>query len=296
MVVKKTKTKKKTTKKTTSTKRKKTLPFVKMHGTGNDMIILDCIKKNVATNPGPLARKLCNRKTGIGADQLLVLSKSRKADYSMRVFNVDGTEAEACGNGIRCIIHYLHNAKYTTKKELNIETLAGIRATKFSGRNVQVDMGEPIMKGKEIPVNLSGRVVNRPLKLETKEFRITCLSLGNPHCVIFHEDLDSIQIDRFGPQIETNSIFPKKANVSFVNVLGKNEIEMRVWERGAGETLSCGSAASAVAVASVLNGFTERKVNIAMPGGKVDVEWSQKDNRIYLKGPAELVCKGEIYI
>ncbi len=157
-------------------------------------------------------------------------------------------------------------------------------------------MGDPIMKGKEIPVNLSGRIVNRPLKMEMRDFRITCLSMGNPHCIIFQENLAEFDLEHFGPMIETYHIFPKKVNVSFVNVLSKNELQVRVWERGAGETLGCGTAACAANVASVLNGFTERKVTVQMPGGKLDVEWNQKDNHIYLRGPAELVCKGEVYL
>lgn len=293
-------TKKKTTAKKLAAKktsRAKKVPFTKMQGIGNDVLIIDCTKSTAhATNPSHLAKKLCNRHTGIGADQLMVLSKSRKYDYAVKTFNADGSEAEVCGNGLRCLAKYVREMKYTTKKEIVFETVVGPRETKVSSKAIEVDMGEPIMKGKDIPVNLSGRVVNRPLKMEAKDFRVTCLSVGNPHCIIFQDNLADFNLERFGPMIENHNVFPKKANVSFVNILSKNDAEVRVWERGAGETLGCGSAASAVCVAGVLNGFTDRKIKIQMPGGKLEVEWSTKNNHIYLKGPAEIICKGEALV
>lgn len=285
---------KKTIKKT-SKRRAKTRPFVKMHGIGNDAIIIDCLKQS-AGSPSHLARKLCNRHTGIGADQLILLTKSRKADYGARFFNPDGSEAEMCGNGIRCLARYVKDSGLSSKKQLRIETAAGIKDVVFKGKSIEVDMGEPRMKGKEIPVNLSGRVINRPLKFETKEFRITCLNVGNPHCVIFQENLDEFEVDRYGHVIENHHAFPKRINVSFVNVLSRNEIHMRTWERGVGETLGCGSAACAAAVASVLNGFTGRKVNVQQPGGKLEVEWNRKDNHIIMRGPADMVFKGEVQL
>lgn len=276
-------------------KRPKSRPFIKMQGVGNDFILFDCLHQTIQ-NPNHLARKLCNRHTGIGADQMILLLKSSKCDFSMRSFNADGSEAEMCGNGIRCVARYIKDAGLSSKRELAIGTLAGPRNVKFHGKLVEVDMGEPIMKGKDIPVNLSGRIINRPLKTETKDFRITCLSMGNPHCVTYHEDLQSLPVDRFGTLLEHHSIFPKRANISFVNVISKNEIHMRVWERGAGETLGCGTAACASTVASVLNGFTDRKVTAALPGGKLEVEWDVKDNHVYMRGPAEMVYRGEIVI
>ena len=273
----------------------KTRPFVKMQGIGNDAIIFDCLKHSIA-NPTHLARKLCNRHTGIGADQMILLLKSRKHDFAARFFNADGSEAEMCGNGIRCLARYIREAKISTKKELVIDTTAGPRMVRQAGKLFQVDMGEPIMKGKEIPVNLSGRVINRPLKTEAREFRITCLSMGNPHCITFHEDLDALPVGRLGPMLENYSIFPKRANISFVNVTGKNEVHLRVWERGVGETMGCGTAACAAAVAAVLNGFTERKTTVILPGGKLEIDWSTKDNHVYLRGPAEVIYQGEIAI
>lgn len=270
-------------------------PFVKMHGLGNDVVLFDCTK-NIFANPTHIARKLLNRHTGIGGDQLVLLTKSRKADFGMRIFNNDGSEAEMCGNGIRCLARYIKDAKLSVKKELKIETPAGIRGARFIGNAVEADMGEPQMKGKDIPVNLSGRIINRPLKIESKDFRITCVSIGNPHCVVFHEDVANFDVKRFGPLLENYHLFPRRINVSFVNVVSKNELSMRIWERGAGETRSCGTAACAATVAGVLNGFAERKVTIIQPGGKLEVEWSRKDNHIYLKGPAETVFKGLIAI
>ncbi|MFH0800277.1 MAG: diaminopimelate epimerase [Pseudomonadota bacterium] len=270
--------------------------FVKMHGLGNDAILFDCLHHAAFQNPNHLARKLCNRHTGIGADQLILLLKSGKCDFAMRIFNADGSEAEMCGNGIRCLARYIKDAGISSKKELNIATPAGPRIVRHMGKVMDVDMGEPIMKGKDIPVNLSGRIVNRPLKTEVKEFRITCLSMGNPHCVTFHEDLQAVPVERLGPLLENHSIFPKRVNVSFVNVISRSEIHMRVWERGAGETLACGTAACASAVASVLNGFTDRKMTVVPPGGKLEVEWSTKDNHVHMRGPAEMIFKGEIVV
>jgi len=279
----------------TTTRRTKARQFVKMHGNGNDVIILDCLKQSVGSPPH-LARKLCNRHTGIGADQLMLLGKSRKADFGARFFNPDGSEAEMCGNGIRCLAKYIKDEGLTAKKEFTVETNAGIKKLVFKGKLIEVDMGEPRMKGKEIPVNLSGRVINRPLKFDTKEFRITCLNVGNPHCIVFQENIDEFDVNRYGPIIEHHHAFPKRINASFVNVLSRNEIHMRVWERGVGETLGCGSAACAAAVASVLNGFTGRKVNVSQPGGKLEIEWNRKDNHIIMRGPAELVFKGDIQL
>ena len=276
-------------------RRPKARQFVKMQAVGNDAIVLDCLKTAVA-NPTHMARKLCNRHTGIGADQLMLLTKSRKADFGVRFFNPDGSEPGMCGNGIRCIARYVKDWGLSAKKQLTFETSSGIKPVNIRGKMIDVDMGEPRMKGKEIPVNLSGRVINRPLKLETKDFRITCLNVGNPHCIIFQEDLAEFDINRFGPMIEHHHVFPKRANVSFVNVVSRNEIYMRVWERGVGETLGCGTGASAATVASVLNGFTGRKVLVHLPGGKLEVEWNRKDNHITMSGPAEVVFVGEIAI
>jgi len=280
---------------TTKARKPKARTFVKMHGVGNDVILFDCLKAPI-NNPPHAARKLCNRHMGIGADQLLLLTKSRKCDFGMKVYNADGSEAEMCGNGIRCLAKYIKDERLSAKKELCIETLSGPHVVKNVGKLFEVDMGEPIMKGKEIPVNLSGRIINRPLKTEIKDFRITCLSMGNPHCITFHDNLENLPLDKYGPLLENYSIFPRRVNASFVNVISKNEIHMRVWERGAKETLGCGTAACAAAVASVLNGYTDRKMTVMLPGGRLEIEWDPKDNHVYMRGPAEMVYKGEVAI
>jgi len=270
--------------------------FVKMQSCGNDFVIFDCTK-TLFSNPQHTAKKVLNRHTGIGGDQLILLVKSRKADFGMRTFNQDGSEAEMCGNGIRCLARFILDSKFSSKKELMIETPAGIKSVRFVGVNmIEADMGEPKMKGKEIPVNLSGRVINRPIKVEAKDFRITCLSIGNPHCIIFHDEIKTVQVEKYGPVIENYSIFPKRANVSFVNVLSKKDLQMRIWERGVGETRSCGTAACAATVAAVLNGYSDRKVTVEQPGGSLGVDWNREDNHIYLRGSVEVVFTGEIAI
>lgn len=272
----------------------KKIAFTKMQGTGNDHVIIDCLKSRLS-NPQRVARRLCNRKYGIGADQLLILGKSRHADFKMLIFNADGSEAEMCGNGIRCLGRYIREKKYTQKREMQIETLAGVRLVKVTSKSVMVNLGNPKLKGKEIPCNLSGRIINRPLKIESKDFRITCLSLGNPHCVIFQENLENIDLEKFGPLLESYHLFPQRTNVSFANVTTPHELRVRVWERGVGETLSCGTAAAAVLVASVLNGFTDRSAKVYLPGGKLDVEWDRETNDVWITGPAELVFEGVYY-
>lgn len=275
--------------------RSKTRPFVKIYGGGNDFVLINCLDKPIS-GPAKVSRKLCNRRIGIGADQLLLIRKSRSADFRMQIFNPDGSEAETCGNGLRAGMKFLQHEGLTKAKEVAFENLGGIKIVKSLGRNFRVDMADPVMKGKEIPVNLSGRIVNRPLKVENKEFRITCLSMGNPHCVIYTEELDNFPLSEYGPLLETNSIFPKKTNVEVVQVLGREQIKMRVWERGAGETLGCGSGACAAAVASVLNGFTGRKVTVDQPGGKLVVDWDVKTSHVFLTGDAEVSFVGEVQI
>jgi diaminopimelate epimerase len=262
-----------------------------MVATGNDFVLFDCMKWK-PEKPNSLARQILNRRYGIGGDQMLLVMASRKADFKMQAFNPDGSEAEMCGNGIRCVGRYVATSGLTRKKEFTIETLAGIKTLKGTSKTFTVDMGEPKMKGKEIPVNLSGRIINRPLKMESKEFRITCLSMGNPHAVIFMEDLANFQVSKFGPMIETFHIFPRKTNVEFANAISDKEIQMRVWERGTGETDGCGTGACAVALAGVLNGHTGRHVTISQPGGKVEVHWDKDNNHVYMSGPAETLYTG----
>lgn len=291
------------------------IPFTKMQGLGNDFIVIDN-RKGIYKNIGKLSARLCDRRFGIGADQLLLLSNSGKADFRMRIFNADGSEVEMCGNGIRCLAKYIWDNKLTQIKKdsqpsLAIETRAGIIRPERSGRLVKVDMGEPILEPEKIPVNLrsgvrgqgsgsnsslitrhSSLVKNFPIKIDGEIFKITCVSMGNPHAVIVVKDLNSIPLETIGPMIEKHKLFPKRTNVEFIQIADRKNIEMRVWERGAGETLACGTGASAAAVASYLLGLTERRVTIHLKGGRLLINWSSKDDHVYMTGPAETVFEG----
>ena len=278
-----------------------------MHGLGNDFIVIDCRRKNIKGLPG-LVKKLSDRHFGIGFDQALILLLSRKADFRMDIYNADGGKVEMCGNGIRCLAKYIWDRKLSRKNVLAIETPAGIIKPRKVNSLVQVDMGEPILEAKDIPVNLSGKVIKYPLKIDGREvsshiphptshipfFEITCVSMGNPHCVIFVDDVDKLPVSRYGPLIENNPIFPKRTNVEFIQVINNKRLKMRVWERGSGETLACGTGACAAAVAANLNNLADRKVTIHLAGGDLRVEWSENDNHVYMTGPAVEVFEGVI--
>lgn len=264
--------------------------FTKMHGLGNDFIVLDFRKKDVK-NAGRLVKKLSDRRFGIGFDQALVLKDSKAADFRMDIYNSDGGRVEMCGNGIRCLASYIWKRGLSRKPALEIETLAGIIRPEKKGGLVRVDMGTPVLEGSLIPARMEGLIKDYPLTALDREFRVTCVSMGNPHCVIFVDDVDSFPVERYGPPIETNPFFPRKANVEFIQVLSSRRIKMRVWERGAGETLACGTGASASAVASHLLGFTGRNVSVVLRGGVLEIEWA-RDGHIYMTGPAEEVFDG----
>lgn len=270
-----------------------------MHGIGNDFIVIDNRSSGLVKLP-KLSKRLCDRRFGVGADQLLLLEKSKKADFKMRIFNADGSEVEMCGNGIRCLAKYIWDRKLSRAGKdgasLLIETPAGTIVPKKSGDHVEVDMGEPVLEGKDIPVAIQGTVINHPLKLLKNTFKITCVSMGNPHAVIVVNDVGSVPLSVWGPAIETHTLFPEKTNVEFIRIINSRNIKMRVWERGAGETLACGTGASAAGVASVLLGLTNRKVNVHLPGGKLLIKWNSKDNHVYMTGPAESVYEGVIEI
>jgi len=280
--------------------------FTKMHGLGNDFIVIDCRKKKIA-GLSRLIKKLSHRHFGIGFDQALILLLSRKADFRMDIYNADGGRVEMCGNGIRCLAKYIWDRKLSQKNVLAIETLAGIIKPRKVGSLVQVDMGEPILEAKDIPVKISSEfevrsseekdskaIIDYPLMIEEKKFKITCVSMGNPHCVIFVDDVDKLPVSRYGPLIENNPIFPKRTNVEFIQVINKKRLKMRVWERGSGETLACGTGACASAVAAGLNNLTGRKVTVHLLGGDLKIEWSEKDNHVYMTGPAVEVFEGVI--
>ena len=267
-----------------------------MHGLGNDFVLVDGRKFKIS-NLKKFSKDVCHRRFGIGADQVLILGSSKKADFRMDIYNADGSQVEMCGNGLRCLAKHVVDEKLTKKSEVSVETPSGIQVVKVIGKNkIQVDMGEPILKGRDIPVRLSGRVINRPIRVDGREYRATCLSMGNPHCVIFVDDPKTFPVEKTGPVIEKHNIFPKKTNVEFVKILSDHEIEMRVWERGAGETMACGSGACAAVVAAALNGLTDRKVDVKLLGGTLQVEWSREKGHVLMVGPAETVFKGEIEV
>ncbi len=279
------------------------IPFTKMHGLGNDFILLDYVhelKENFEYNV--ISQRLCHRRFGIGADQLLILSPSEIADFKMRIFNADGSEVEMCGNGIRCLAKYIWDKGLSKNDFLKIETLAGIIKPEKRGEMVRVDMGEPMFEPDKIPVKLpiregyQSQVIDYPIRIKDKEFKVTCISMGNPHAVIFIEDdLPSFPLDIYGPAIENHEYFPKRINVEFVKFKSKNDLNMRVWERGAGETMACGTGASAAAIAAMVKKLTERKVFLHLLGGDLFIEW-EMDNHVYMTGPAVTVFEGVIEI
>ncbi|MCL6561126.1 MAG: diaminopimelate epimerase [Firmicutes bacterium] len=272
------------------------MQFVKMHGLGNDFVVVRA--RRVLPGAEELARRVCDRHFGIGADGLVFVLPSEKADLRMRIFNPDGSEAEMCGNAIRCVAKYVYENGLHKKTELRVETGAGIMVPRLrvSGEEVtevEVDMGEPILEREMIPVaGPPGRVLSEPLLVDDEVFRITAVSFGNPHCVIFLPDVASLKLNVVGPKIENHPAFPKRTNVEFVQVLSTKAIRVRVWERGAGETLACGTGACASVVAAFLNGLTERKVKVSLPGGDLLVFWDEK-NHVYMTGPATEVFRGE---
>jgi len=268
------------------------IQFTKMHGIGNDFIILDCTKKDI---PGlkSTVKRLSDRRFGIGFDQALILRRSKVADFKMEIYNADGGRVEMCGNGIRCLAQYVWSRKLSKKKVLEIETLAGIIRPSMDAKMVRVDMGEPELEGPKIPVMQKSRVIKQRFGVNDSHFEITCVSMGNPHCVIFVEDVDAFPVHKYGPLIETNKFFPNKTNVEFVQIISPARLKMRVWERGAGETLACGTGACAAAVAAQLNGLAKSSAIVQLRGGNLKINWA-KDNRVYMTGPAQEVYSGSI--
>lgn len=274
------------------------MQFSKWHGIGNDFVIINGL--NVAIDDlEATAVKMCDRNFGIGADGLIVILPSNTADFRMRIINSDGSEPEMCGNGIRCFARYVYENKLTAKTELTVETLAGIiRPSLLIEQGqviaVRVDMGQPRLLRKEIPMSGTpdSRAVSVPLNVGENTYDVTCVSMGNPHCVIFMPDVENLDIVSLGHPIEVHPLFPRKINVEFVQVLDRRTLRMRVWERGAGVTLACGTGACASTVAAILNGKTERKVDIRLDGGKLEIEWAD-DNHVYMTGPAVEVFRGE---
>ena len=270
-----------------------------MHGLGNDYIYVDTSKEKVS-NPAELSVKLSDRHFGVGADGLILINPSNVADFEMEMYNADGSRGEMCGNGIRCVGKYVYDFGLTDKKELSIETLAGIKyltLTVEEGKvtRVRVDMGEPVFAARQIPVDAdSEEVISAPIKVLDKDFTMTCLSMGNPHAVVPVEDVPSFDIEKYGPVFENNKLFPKRINTEFIRVIDRKTVEMRVWERGSGETFACGTGACAVAVSCMRQDLTDREAYIKLLGGTLHIEWDKKTNHVYMTGPATTVFTGEI--
>jgi diaminopimelate epimerase len=275
--------------------------FTKMHGLGNDYLVIDAMQKPPpeATLPA-LAKAMSDRHFGIGSDGIILVLPSRAADFKMRIFNSDGSEAEMCGNGIRLFAKFVYEHGYTRERDLQVETLAGmirphLRVRDGKVQSIRVDMGVPRLSRAEIPMKGPDqpRVVNERLRVGGQRPTITAVSMGNPHCVLFVDDVDRTKVEEIGPAIEHHDVFPRRTNVEFVQILGEGELKMRVWERGAGETLACGTGASAALVAAVLNDLSPRKANLHLRGGVLKVNWSADDNHVFIDGPAAEVCTGE---
>lgn len=276
------------------------LQFTKMHGLGNDYVYMDAINQKIE-NRSELAKFVSDRHFGIGSDGLILICPSEKADFRMQMFNQDGSEAEMCGNGIRCVGKFVYDKGLTKKETITVETLAGIKTLVMTAKNgkietARVDMGEPILEPEKIPViSNENPVKNLKLEVEDKDFTFTCVSMGNPHAVTFiKEDVNKFDICKYGAKLEVNKAFPKKANIEFINVIDDKTLKMRVWERGAGETLACGTGACAVTVSAILNGYTKRAVTVHLLGGDLKIEWNKNDNHVYMTGPATTVFEGKI--
>jgi diaminopimelate epimerase len=274
--------------------------FTKMHGLGNDFIIV-AGEQELPSNAADLAVRLCNRNFGVGADGLVYILPSEKADFKMRIINSDGSEAEQCGNAIRCVAKYVYDNGLINRTDITIETIgAGVQPLALETadgvvRKVRVDMGRPILNGFEIPTTIDANpVVGRTATVDGREFRFTAVSMGNPHCVIFVDDAVRFDVNHWGPKLEVHPLFPRKTNVEFATVNSRGQVDMRVWERGAGPTLACGTGACATLVAAVLNGLTDRTAVISLAGGDLLIEWDEASDRIYMTGPAEKVFEGTV--
>lgn len=277
------------------------MKFTKMQGAGNDYIYVNCMEQSIG-NPSEIAKFVSDRHFGIGSDGLVLILPSEHANFRMRMFNSDGSESEMCGNAIRCVGKYVYDNGLTDKTVVKIETLAGIKILDMSVENdqvsmVRVDMGEPILDPKDIPVKSDKpRFISEPVSVDNKVYKVTCVSMGNPHAVSYVDDVANFPLEAVGSRMETHELYPRKINSEFVQIIDRNTLKMRVWERGAGETLACGTGACAVLVASVLNGVSERKALVKLLGGDLIIEWNEADNHVYMTGPAVKVFDGEIDI
>lgn len=278
------------------------LEFTKMQGCGNDYVYVNGFTQRIQKDKKKnLAITLSDRHFGIGSDGVIFINPSDIADFEMEMYNADGSRAEMCGNGIRCVAKYVYDHGMTDRTEFTIESFGKVKYISVTVKDtkaqlIRVDMGEPELKSDKIPViSDKEKVIDEPIEAEDRKLRMTCVSMGNPHAVIF-EDPDTVGLEYIGPLIENHRLFPKRTNTEFVKVIDRKNVRMRVWERGTGETLACGTGCCATAVACVLNGLTDRKVTVHVLGGDIDIEWDEKDNHIYMTGPAVTVFTGEVEI
>lgn len=277
------------------------MKFTKMQGLGNDYVYVNCFEEKIE-NPSEIAIKVSNRNFGVGSDGLIMINPSKVADFEMEMYNADGSRSEMCGNGIRCVGKYVYDYGLTDKTSITVETLAGIKYLDFTiedgkVKQVRVDMGSPELLPEKVPVIADGEsAIDTPILVDGTEYHMTCVSMGNPHSVVFVEDVQGFDLETVGPKFEHHERFPRRVNAEFVKILDRNTVEMRVWERGSGETLACGTGACAVAVASILNGFTEDKVTVKLLGGDLQIEWDRETNKVYMTGPAEISFEGDIQL
>ena len=283
------------------------MKFTKMEGLGNDYVYVNCFEEKVE-NPGELSKKVSDRHFGIGSDGLILIKPSAVADFTMEMYNADGSQSEMCGNGIRCVGKYVYDYGLTDKTEISVETLAGIKYLNLEVEKkedgdrgkvklVTVNMGAPILSPAEIPVDLptdEDKILDYPVEIGGREYKITCVSMGNPHSVAVVEDVESFPIETVGPLFENNPIFPKRVNAEFVEIVSRDYAKMRVWERGIGETMACGTGTCATAVACMLKGLTDDTVTIKLLGGELIIRWDREENLVYMTGPAKTVFDGEI--
>ena len=272
--------------------------FTKMHGAGNDYVYVNCFAEKFPADPAQLAIEVSDRHKGIGADGLILICPSETADARMRMYNADGSESEMCGNGVRCVAKYVHDHGIATKPELKIETGRGVLSLQLEvqggkAQRVRVNMGTPILEAEKIPTTLSGNPpIRQPLVLPDRTLEVTCVSMGNPHCVTFVHEITDELVHVIGKQIEVHPAFPRRVNAEFIRIISRTEMDMRVWERGSGETQACGTGACASAVAGILNGLLDRKVLCHLPGGDLTLEWPE-NGPVYMTGPATEVFSGE---
>lgn len=277
------------------------MEFTKMQGCGNDYVYVNGFENKI-DNPNKLSEIVSDRHFGIGSDGLIVINPSEKADFKMSMYNADGSEGKMCGNGIRCVAKYVYDNKMTDKITITVETLSGIKTLELNVKNdkvetVKVNMGTPILLPKDVPVvSDKDKVVDEPIVIDDKEYRITCVSMGNPHAITFIENTDDLEIETIGPKFENNPIFPDRVNTEFIQVLDRNTVKMRVWERGSGETFACGTGACATVVACVLNGLTDDKVTVKLLGGDLFIEYNREENTVYMTGPAKVSFTGKIEV